>query len=176
MAIEIEAKLRVDELAPVRAQLKKVGGKFVESVWQKDIYFDTIQERMKNGDFALRLRNEVSKKGTKTLLTYKGPRQGTKLKSRTEIELGVDDEEAAVEVLGQLGFHKSLVVEKSREIFEFKGCQVGLDDVKGLGTFVEIEGPGEEVIEQVQQDIGLGASEHIKESYASLIEDLPNSN
>jgi len=176
MAIEIEAKLRVDELAPVRAQLKKAGGKFVESVWQKDIYFDTIQERMKNGDFALRLRNEVSKKASRSILTFKGPKQGGKFKSRREIELGVDDEGAAIDVLGELGYHKSLVVEKSREIFEFKGCKVGLDDVKGLGTFVEIEGPGEEVIGKVQEAMGLGAAEHIKESYASLIEELPNSN
>jgi adenylate cyclase class IV len=45
-----------------------------------------------------------------------------------------------------------------------------LDNLPQLGTFVEIEGPGEKEIEIVQKELELDSLPHIHESYAHLIE------
>ena len=51
-------------------------------------------------------------------------------------------------------------------------AQVELDELPLLGTFVEIEGPDEKTIHQVQQRIGLSEHRHIEASYLSLLSDF----
>ena len=45
-----------------------------------------------------------------------------------------------------------------------------LDDLPGLGSFVEIEGPDDKSITDAQRNLGLADLPHILESYALLVE------
>ncbi len=47
---------------------------------------------------------------------------------------------------------------------------MALDKVPMLGDYVEIEGPGDQVINEVQNSLELTGSKHIMASYACLIE------
>jgi adenylate cyclase class 2 len=60
-------------------------------------------------------------------------------------------------------------VEKKRRLWQLGGCSVALDQLPSLGDFVEIEGPDENTITNVQQDLGLADLSHIGKSYAQLI-------
>jgi len=61
-----------------------------------------------------------------------------------------------------------MVVEKKRRLWQFGGCSVALDQLPLLGAFVEIEGPDDETIADVQQRLSLADLPHITKSYAQL--------
>ena len=63
-----------------------------------------------------------------------------------------------------------MVVEKKRRVWQLGGCEVALDRLPLLGDFVEIEGPDDEKIADVQERLGLAYLPHILESYACLTE------
>ena len=60
------------------------------------------------------------------------------------------------------------IVEKKRRVWQLNKCEIALDELPLLGTFVEIEGPDSETIANVQKKLGLGNLPHIGKSYALL--------
>ena len=137
-AFEFELKFRrpdgwhLERLAP--------GCRFVREVAQADTYFGHPCRDFKTTDEALRIRETA---GT-AVLTYKGPRLDGAVKARREIELGVaeGDVPACKALLESLGFRPVATVRKIRQIFaldEPSGLIVALDDVDGLGAYVELE-------------------------------------
>jgi adenylate cyclase class 2 len=169
MAVEIEAKLKVDSLTPVLAILRTLDARFLAHQDQEDLYWDTAQSQMVSEDKCLRIRIETTEQSTQTFITYKGPKQATDLKCREEIEMPVPDCDQARALLEGLGYEHKLAVHKHREQWSYKQCLIGLDQVTGLGPFVEIEGPDSDVIRDVQKDLGLGHVPHCQESYACLL-------
>jgi adenylate cyclase, class 2 len=167
--VEIEAKLKVDSLESIAQKLSQIGAKPVGTVAQTDYYFDNKNGLMAKSDKALRLRKEMRDGIEKNILAFKGPRQDGKFKRRQEVQFGIDNAEQAIELLSAIGFEKALEVKKQRRLWQIEGCEVALDELPLLGTFVEIEGPSEEIIASVQSKLGLAGLPHIKESYAILI-------
>jgi adenylate cyclase class 2 len=172
MNVEIEAKLKVDSLEPVVQKLSQVGAKSGTTVTQTDYYFDDTSGSLSTSDKALRLRHEVQDKNEKIILAYKGPRESGQFKRRREIQFGVDNAPQAIAMLSALGYEKSLVVQKRRKLWYLESCEIALDELPQLGMFVEIEGPSEEKIADVQSRLGLAHLPHIKESYATLLRKL----
>lgn len=166
---EIEAKLRVEDLAPVDACLRKCGARFQGEHIQRDDYFEDAQGTLAGSDRCLRIRRETCKGQETQFVTYKGPKQRGAYKRRQELEFEVSDPETVELLLAALGYQPALVVEKTRQVWELNACQVGLDSLSGLGQFVEIEGPDEATIEGVQAALGLADCPHIPESYACLL-------
>ena len=169
MFTEIEAKLKVGSLANVEAELTRQGAEFVEEQRQRDRYFDDSKGHFTENDKCLRLRSCVCGDKERVYLTYKGPKEPSQVKKRQEIETTIGDIDVAEKLLEAIGYRKAVVVEKKRQVWRLGGCEVALDELAGLGTFVEIEGKNETRIIEVQQKLGLGDSEHIKKSYASLL-------
>ncbi len=170
MCIEIEAKLKVDSLQEVGRKLGEVGAEFVEEQLQTDTYFDDAGAALKSSDRALRLRRQRAGQKEKTFLTYKGPKEKNDFKKRQEIEIEVGNADSAEKLLLALGYEKVLVFEKKRRIWRFGGCEVALDELPLLGSFVEIEGPDGEIIADVQKKLGMSDLTHIVESYACLMQ------
>jgi adenylate cyclase class 2 len=169
MNIEIEAKLKVDSLEPIARKLPQIGAKAGGAVLQTDYYFDDDKGTLAKSDKALRLRNEAQDGKEKNVFAYKGPREQGRFKRRQEIQFGTDNVEQAIALFAALGFEKSLVFQKRRQLWQLEGCDVALDELPLIGTFVEIEGPSEEKIAQVQSKLGLAALPHVQESYATLM-------
>jgi adenylate cyclase, class 2 len=169
MYIEIEAKLKVDSLETVEEKLRQSDAEFISEQFQKDSYLDDTASAFAETDSCLRLRQQRDNGGEKILLTYKGPKQKDNFKKRAEIEIKVDDFEAAQKLLLALGYRESIVVEKLRRLWRSDNCLVAMDDVAELGSFVEIEGPDDNSIAKVQKKLGLENIRHTSRSYADLL-------
>jgi predicted adenylyl cyclase CyaB len=176
MAIEIEAKLKlarrsggVGSHRQVIERLKKLGAEFVSEQIQKDYYFDDENGTLTRADKCLRLRRQQIGNDEKVFLTYKGAREKARYKRRQETNIEVSDAVAVERLLSGIRFNKVLTVEKKRSVWRLGGCEVGLDSAALLGDFVEIEGPSEEKIADVQKKLGLSDLPHISESYAVMV-------
>src|SRR4051812_30649468 len=106
MPVEIEAKIKVEDHAPIRGKLQAAGAKFVRDHLETNVIFDTEDRSLLAVDKGLRVR---SAKDAKTgeedcTITYKGPRRQSALKSREETELKVENFTAAIQLLEQLRF------------------------------------------------------------------------
>lgn len=169
MCTEIETKLKVESLGEVEKKLEELGAEFLGEQLQEDCYFDDAGRTLTKGDRCLRLRRQVAGGNEKIFLTYKGAKEKARVKKRREIEFEIEDGDAAGKLFAALGYEQRLVFEKKRRLWRLGGCEVALDEVGVLGSFVEIEGSDEKQIADVQELLGLASVAHIKESYACLI-------
>ncbi len=169
--IEIEAKVKVDSLEPVAAALKDAGAELHGECMHHDAFFDEPNGRLKKASSGLRLRREVYHDGEKVVLTFKGPKEKAKFKVRKEqeIEIYPGDIDSAFELIGSLGFKKIFEYEKKRQLWELGECYVCLDTVPLIGTFVEIEGRGDDQIQKVMSKLFPTELEHINTGYPKLL-------
>jgi adenylate cyclase class 2 len=171
MPIEIEAKMKVDDLAAMRQRLRECGADRIGEFFETNMFFDTRDRALLARDQGLRLRQKrdlASQRETVTL-TFKGPRQAGQLKSREECELDVGNARDAINLLDRLGYQRVLTFEKKRQSWRLDDCAVELDELPHLGTFVEIEGPSEDVVLNVRQKLALSGRPHIAESYIAML-------
>lgn len=170
MCTEIEAKLKVDSHKKIAAKLNELGAEFLEEQLQKDCFFDDEKATLKRTDRCLRLRQELIGEKERIFLTYKGAKEKDNFKKRKEIEIEVENTDSTEKLLSAIGFEKVLVFEKRRRLWRLGQCEVALDKLPLLGDFVEIEGPDDQIIANVQRSLGLSDSPNIKESYAFLLD------
>ena len=173
MSVEIEAKLKVDNHDAARQKLRELGAVPAGRRLEINALFDTDDRSLRACDKGLRVRVRRNlEDGTEdAFLTFKGPQQPGHFKNREEIETGIEDAEALVALLSALGYKRIASFEKRRESWELSGCKIELDEVPRLGCFVEIEGPGEEAISDVQAKLGLARVASVRSSYMALLTD-----
>jgi adenylate cyclase class 2 len=168
MCIEIEAKLKVDSLPEVEQKLIELGADFQAEQLQTDFLFDDANSTLTTADQCLRLRQQSVAGSERFFLTYKGAKEKSNFKKRREIEIEIIEAESTQKLLSALGYEKVLVVKKRRRLWQLGRCAVALDQLPLLGDFVEIEGPNNEEIADVQLSLGLVELPHIEKSYAKL--------
>ena len=171
MCVEIEAKLKVDSPAEVERRLSELGAEFVAEQLQIDSLLDDANDTLTSSDRCLRIRRQTTAGSERFFLGYKGGREDSNFKKRQEIEMEVTDVDSLLKLFTALGYEEKVVVEKRRRLWRLAGCEVALDELPLLGDFVEIEGPDEEAIADVQTRLGLETLPHIAKSYANLIEE-----
>jgi len=179
MPIEVEQKHPVADAAALVAELAERGVAVGPPIVQADQYFAHPCRDFATTDEALRIRTV----GDRSFVTYKGPKLDATTKSRRELELPLapcdPDGVGFASLLAALGFTVVLSVHKTRRPFVVS-CQAmdvhgALDDVQGLGTFVELELSADDsgldaarrVIAAVAAELGLGPSE--RRSYLELL-------
>jgi predicted adenylyl cyclase CyaB len=133
--MEIEARVKIKDVEKLKQQLIKLGATFAGQTTQEDRYFYTKEQMEKKaqgpGSFVLRTR-----KSDKCFLTYKA--FTTQLGAWDEHEVQINDAEKMNDILLKSGFVQILHLVKSRikgELDEFELC---VDDVKELGTYLEV--------------------------------------
>jgi adenylate cyclase class 2 len=169
--LEIEAKVRVKNLDAISKKLRLLGAAFLHTVREEDIYLDSPDGTLLKSNCGIRLRKrqfQKSKLKSQIFLTYKGPNGKSAFKSRREIQVQVDDFDAIKNILLALGFIKNLSVNKVRHIWKLGKCEICLDKVRYLGTFVEVEGPNENAIAAILDKLGLDKTKHIPSGYARM--------
>jgi adenylate cyclase class 2 len=174
MGMELEAKMKVDDLNPIRKRLRAVKARCLGVFLESNRLFDNGAQSLRKRDQGLRLRTSRNIRSKKTVhtLTYKGPRLPGPLKRREEIELILKESDSAELLLGRLGFTHALVFKKRRESWRLQGCRVELDTLSVLGEFVEVEGPNRAAINKVRKTLGLEEAQLIRESYPQLLSKL----
>ena len=169
--LEIEAKLKVASHAAVRQRLEACSARFLSRVLEENHIYDRSDGSLRAAGCGLRVRRcrVLGGRPVSDTLTYKGPRQPGPYKQRPEISLAVHSAGDARALLAGLDCVEVMRFEKRRETWELGGCQVALDEVPHLGTYVEIEGPDTETIRRVQHQLGLGSCPHVPPGYVSLL-------
>jgi adenylate cyclase class 2 len=167
--LEIEIKAWCPDLAPVRKTLETLGAVYVKTEREEDRYFNHPARDFSRTDEALRLRRV----GDIVTLTYKGPKLSQTSKARVEKETCVDNGSEASDILALLGFKASGTVIKTREFFDLNGITICLDQVDGLGAFVELEKKGGD-LEAIEQELlalagQIGLDRFERRSYLELI-------
>ena len=163
---EIESKHKVSDTGRIRLYLEKHGAVFLGQGVQNDTFFDRPDRDISRQGCTLRLRivDQVS-----AVITWKGPVEtNTTVKTRQETEIVTDTPVNARSLLQSIGFEPVYCIEKERTSYTFEDCRVELDRLPLLGTFVEIEGPSQKVVEKVREQLGI-ESQHIKKSYLAMI-------
>jgi len=178
MAIEMEAKLRVGSHEPVREKLRALGAQRVGEVLEFNDILDATDGSLRNRGCGLRIRRNQSQGSGKeiTVVTFKGPVIPGVLKTREEHEATFDDAEAALKVFRGLGFVRVLSYQKRRESWTLNDCKVELDEPPHIGLFVEIEGPSESAILDVQSLLGLRDHQHVRASYVRMLSEYCSKN
>jgi adenylate cyclase class 2 len=141
--LEIEMKFPTVDFASVVDHLTRWQAKPLPPQDEADHYYNAPDRDFGQTDEALRLRRI----GPVNRITYKGPRQPGPTKTRTEIEVLLQEGGAAatdfLRILQHLGYRSAAVVRKHRRPYEFQrgdfAMQACLDEVEQLGRFVEIE-------------------------------------
>ena len=141
--MEAEIKIPIDDILPDidhKAYITKRLGLPLEEVFQIDIYFQSPVNDFHETDEALRVRQSKIQDGkTFVELTYKGPKTGTEMKIREELTIETTNIENTTQILERLGFKPVMEVSKKRINWQNDMFTLSLDDVEGLGEFIEIE-------------------------------------
>lgn len=143
MTLEIEVKAYAANLAEVEERLKEMVAVFISEVSEKDTYYNHPNRDFAATDEALRIRVADEQ----SFLTYKGRKIDAKSKTREEIEVVVSDADSANLILMRLGFEPVAEVKKIRKRYKIDEFEICLDDVAGVGTFVEVETKGDNMTE-----------------------------
>lgn len=176
MPIEVELKARAnDELIEQITD----NFSFMKTVEQTDTYFDhPCREFEETGEaFRIREQNEEGRPSKKYLLTYKGPLISSESKSRTEVQTEIkrEQKESIYSMMDLLGFKEAEKVVKKRSIYRGMEITATLDNVKGIGDYVEMEkicDPEEyKKTEGFLKDLlqSFGAEDFFRKSYLELI-------
>lgn len=161
--MEIEAKIKLKDLRKLHASLKSAGAIFDGCSFERNWLFDHPEQTLAKQDKLLRVRQD-----RKASLTFKGPRHPSEYKKRGELELEFPDASSASSLLRAVGFDEWFYYEKIREVWRLDNSEIDVDELPGLGLFVEVEGPSDEDIEAVRKRLKL-PRDYINISYVELL-------
>lgn len=168
LEVEVKLPLPAQARAALVQRLHSLGASPGPLQHQVDIFFRHPQRDLAATDEALRLRRV----GARLELTYKGPRLGGPTKARIEHNVQVASDPTAL--LAALGFVPAATLTKDRQPFHLSGVEVAVDDVAGVGAFVEIEATGADreaatrLVEDAVRKLGLQALPRESRSYLEL--------
>lgn len=170
---EIEVKCRISDQALLKQRLSELGIVLSAPITQKDkVYFPKgigFTGRAKAP--ALRIRENNGR----FLFTYKIPLANNL--DKLEYESGIDNPEAVASICEQLGFELQMSINKIRRKAEYKGYEICVDDVEGLGSYIEVEKlSADEDSEQIQnkiftfmQTLGIQQEDRVFEGYNIML-------
>lgn len=144
---EVEVKVPISDEKSIESVIIKAGGKRLNSEFQSDLYYDHPCRSFSQTDEAIRIRTRESDNDlplptseyAPIELTYKGPKVDKTTKTRLEYTSGISNFEAVTSLLHHTGFKLVATVKKHRVFFDIDGITVSIDNVEGVGTFIELE-------------------------------------
>ena len=163
--LELEMKAKIDKYTRGRIDQILRKAEFLEEKVEEDTYFSSPIRDFKETDEALRVRYS----GENAILTYKGPKLDKLSKSREEFEAFVSGD--IEEILQKLGYKKILTVRKKRKLYLYKEFTVSIDNVEGLGEYIEVELKSDNLhdIERIENLFDLLFLESERNSYLELL-------
>ncbi len=132
---EVEVKARLRDRAEIKQKLEDFGCVFGEELHQIDHIFVPKGESFPTPFQVpvLRIR-EQNGKYIFTLKISQSSRQDS-----LERELEISNGSMMTQILNLIGYEEFILVDKKRIKTNYKDMEIVLDDVKGLGEFVEVE-------------------------------------
>lgn len=168
MPSNIEIKAHIRNFAEIQSRAEKLSDTPVQVILQEDTFFNTPQGRLK-------LRALSSDRGE--LIYYTRPDQEGPKRSDYHISRTTDPE--GLKRVLDLAYGIRGVVKKRRYLYLVVQTRVHLDDVEGLGQFLELEvvmareqsdAEGQATAEDLMARLGVEKSDLIEGAYMDLIE------
>ncbi|MDH7512519.1 MAG: class IV adenylate cyclase [Clostridiales bacterium] len=162
--VEIEVKIRLDDLEKTKAALLKLGAKIEkERFLEENTLYDLSSQTLRQKRCALRFR----KVQNKAFLTFKGaPQKSRRFKVREEFETEVKNEKHLRKILRSLGFFPVFSYQKFRTVYRKGRLKVCLDETEA-GNFLEVEGEKSDIAKFVRC-LGFSRADLIKKDYVEL--------
>jgi adenylate cyclase, class 2 len=162
---EIEIKLPVSDAPQGRRLLRSVGFRVLKRrILEQNTVFDTEGASLRQSARLLRVRQV----GKIAKLTYKGPPDGGKYKSREELELDVSDGGALAAIFDRLTYHPVFRYDKYRTEFHQRGAAgIATVDETPIGVYLELEGRPA-WIDRTARKLGFREEDYVTASYARL--------
>lgn len=164
--INIEIKARYSDRDRAERMLSSLGAGPAGVFQQRDTYFNVADGRLK-------LRQLAVDEGQ--LIHYR--RDDTTGPKRSDYEISATtDPDALRSILNQL-IGTWIEVEKTRQVWLWENVRIHLDDVDGLGQFVELEAVTEEQgveesrerVETLMRALEIGPDQLIEGSYSDMV-------
>ncbi len=145
MNIEVEIKVKVDNLEEIKKKVSKMG-KLIKAIKQIDDYYipchrDFFAHKPQPIEH-LRIRTNPNKVVFEYTRTINMKEDGD-YDHAEEYETEILNVEEFKKILEFLDFKKFATIEKQREYWICDDIEVALDEIKGLGSFVEAEARGD---------------------------------
>ncbi len=174
MEKEVEIKVKVESFSQLIEKLSNFGCKFTDAIRQEDRIFinfpDNEFAEFKAGVNFLRIRKSEGK----ILFTLKQSLVNELEGIEKEVE--VSDEREMEEILKLIGYHEAIQVTKMRIKAKYKDYEICLDEVEGLGSFIELEKITDEDSEKVQSEmmgflknLGVKEADRVLNGYDTLV-------
>jgi len=170
MEVEIKAKLK--NLSGIKNKLLKLGAKFRESKKQIDVFYkpkNEVHSTLRPGLYILRVRESSNDK----FLTFKAL---TSIKGVwEEYEVRIDNTKEMQKILEKIGLVKVFAIEKIRIPGHLGKFEFNLDEVKELGSFIEIglvAKDGEKAqnkIKELYSKLGISENQLERRGYGELV-------
>lgn len=168
MAANIEIKARVDDFEILKTRAESISDKPLEVILQEDIFFNTEKGRLK-------LRILAPERGE--LIYYERPdRDGPK---RSEYHLAKTNDPENLKTALSLALGIRGVVKKTRYLYMTGQTRIHLDEVEGLGQFMELEvvmredqndAEGQVIAEDLMRRLGVREDALLEGAYMDLLE------
>jgi len=162
MPLNLELKVKVESHTKLINVLRRINAEKKGILRQKDVYYKT-----KNGLLKLRVEGN-----TFTLIKYLRDEKGKRWSNYELLRLEGKNPEKYLKNI----FNIETIVEKKRILYLYKNTRIHLDEVKGLGKFLELETllvstrrDVEERFREIIKLLGLDLSKQIRKSYKLLM-------
>jgi adenylate cyclase class 2 len=163
--VETEIKLAVSTAEQARRILRSAGFRLRRRrAFERNDVYDTAGASLRSAGKLLRLRTC----GRLNILTFKGPPERGRHKSREEWETSIGDPFVLAHVLEGLGFTPTFRYEKYRSEYKRRSepGTAALDETP-IGVFLELEGPPA-WIDRTAARMGFRPADYVTSSYAAL--------
>ena len=138
--IEMEAKVPLLNKNETVINLTKAGKQTEKDLRQNDTYYTPAHENFiekKPISEWLRLR-QTEDEVTINYKNWSNNGKNNKISCK-ELEVGLDDFNGMKQIMEALDFKEIIVVDKTRNSWEYNDIVISVDEVKNLGDFIELE-------------------------------------
>jgi|SRR5687768_7021523 len=168
MPSNIEIKARAGDFKKIRRRAESLSDTPVEVIPQEDIFFNTEKGRLKLRVLALNLGQLIHY----TRLDQEGPK-------RSEYHIYETPDPENLRRVLELAYGIRGIVKKTRYLYLVGQTRVHLDDVEGLGQFMELEvvmgegqsdSEGQAIAEDLMSRLGVERGDLLEGAYMDLLE------
>ena len=146
MHTEYEVRVLEIDVSSIRNKLEEIGANLEWDLLQRRYVYDFIPKV--DGKW-IRLRTN----GEKTTLTIKNL-ISSEIDGTQELEIEVDDFEKTNLILHELGYEAKGYQENRRIQYTLNGVEIDIDIWPKIPTYLEIEGPSEEIVYETLEKLG----------------------
>lgn len=179
--IEVELKIPISEIASMISRLTELGFVYESTVLEEDRYYDNSINQIVKAHQALRIRKVENLETGEVFyqMNLKDRKLDTVSVTRPEYETEIADAAALEQILNGLGFYAvEPYVRKKRQSYALGQVTACLDEVEGLGPFLELEKVIEEdedreaalaELARLLDQLGLKLADTTRKSYLSQL-------